>query len=606
MVRCVPTGGRSTELVLRRDLVACALIFLSCFLLFRRAPIRQAGGDDRYSLLLAENLLRHGDFTLERYRLPRPDYRLEDAGKHRYYGFPPGTSVLSVPYVALMHLRGNSVLRNGVYDLEEEMGLETRLAAMLMAAFAATVYMTARLLLPPAWSLAATVASAFGTQVFSTMSRGLWSDTWGVFLVGLAVFMLLRSAVRRQPPNLPLLATLEVWAYVVRPTNSLALVGTAVYLLVGMRRAAWPFLITAGAWLSLFVTYSWRHFHHLVPSYFEAGRRIGFTIGWSGLLGNLLSPSRGLLINVPLVLGIVLLLLRDRKAIGYRTLVALPVFVICGHLAMLAGFEHWWGGHCFGARLTGGLLPWLSVLAVVGLAAFRETRAPAPRSGIGVLAIVGSLSALSIAINSVGAFSREAATWNVNPNIDETPARLWSWGRPQFAAPFLEPAGPFPVLPTDGLLLARDEAGFYLGRGWAWPEGNGRWTDGHRATIRFSLETHSPGALEIDLRPYLGGGKISGQRLAVTLNGKAVQSLTVGAPNLATYTLTVPAELLLSENRLQLEMPDASSPMKEEHGGDRRQLGLFVRAVRWRAAGGHPQDLGETPPIAHTGGAISP
>jgi hypothetical protein len=583
MVSGVPSEPTSKESVPWREAAVCGLIFLSCFLSFRHAPIQQTGGDDRYSLLLAENLLRHRDFTLERYRLPTPDYRLEDVGEHRYYGFPPGTSVLSIPYVALMHLRGKSVLRGDAYAVQEEMDLETRLAASLMAAFALTAYLTARLLLPVAWSLAVTVASAFGTQVFSTMSRALWSDTWGVFLVGLAAFMLLRSAVRRRPPNLPLLATLEAWAYIVRPTNSLALVGTAVYLLVTMRRAAWPFLATAGAWLALFVVYSWRHFHHLVPSYFEAGRRIDFTIGWSGLLGNLLSPGRGLLIYVPLVPGIALLLLRYRKTIRFPAFVALPVFVICGHLVMLAGFQHWWGGHCFGARLTGGLVPWLSVLAVVGLDALREARARGARSG--VLAILGLLSVLSIAINAVGAFSREASSWNVSPNIDETPARLWSWRRPQFAAPFVEPAGPFPALPVGGLLLGSPAAGTYLGLGWSGPEGNARWTDGHRATILFSLEDRRSGAMEIDMRPYLGGGRIAGQHLIVTLNDKAVQSLTVGAPDFETYAISVPADVLLPENRLRFELPDASSPMKEENAGDRRQLGLFVRALRWRAAG---------------------
>jgi hypothetical protein len=581
----VPTGPTSKGLVPQRDAIVCGLILLTVFLLFRHAPIRQAGGDDRYSLLLAENLCRHGDFTLERYGLPRPDYRLEDVGEHRYYSFPPGTSVLSTPYVALMHVRGQSVLHDGAYALEEEMGLETRLAALLMAAFAVTVYLTSRLLLPVGWSVTVTVALAFGTQVFSSISRALWSDTWGVFLVGLVVFILLRSTVRRRPPNLPLLATIEVWAYIVRPTNSLVLVGTAVYLLVSLRRAAWPFLVAAGAWLGLFAAYSWRHFHHLVPSYFAPGRRIEFTIGWSGLLGNLLSPSRGLLVYVPLVLGIALLLLLYRNTIRFRPFVALSLFVICGHLVMLAGFEHWWGGHCFGARLTGGLVPWFSVLAVVGLAAFCEARAQANGSGIGVLAIVGFLSVLSIAVNAVGAFSRSAADWNVSPNIDQTPARLWNWRRPQFAAPFLAPADPFPELPADELLLGSADASIYLGPGWSGAEGSARWTDGPDATIRFSLEDRRPGVLEFDLRPYLCGGKIAGQHLLVTLNGKAVQSLTVREPNFARYRIVVPTEILRSENTLRLDVPDASSPMKEENAGDQRQLSLFVHALRWVPAG---------------------
>ena len=50
----------------------------------------------------------------------RPDYRLEDVGGHRYYGFPVGTSILSVPYAAVMRLRGVSAVHaDGSYDFQE-------------------------------------------------------------------------------------------------------------------------------------------------------------------------------------------------------------------------------------------------------------------------------------------------------------------------------------------------------------------------------------------------------------------------------------------------------------------------------------------------------
>jgi hypothetical protein len=586
MVSKVPVRFTLEDMALHRKLgklgklgklAVAGLIFVVCFLVFRHAPIPQAGGDDRYSMLLAENLLRHRDVILDRYDLPSPDYRLESVAGHRYYRFPPGTSVLSVPYVALMHLRGKSVLRDGSYSLEEEIGLEARLAALLMAGFAVVIYLTAQLLLPARWSLVVTFASAFGTQVFSTTSRAMWSDTWGVFLVGLAVFEVFRSAVRGKSPNLPLLATIEVLAYVVRPTNSLVLIGTTIYLILTMRRAAWPFLVAVGVWLTSFLAYSWRHFHRVVPSYFEA-RRLAFGIGWSALWGNL---------NVPLVVAIAMLLLRYRRTVRFQAVLALSVFVICGHLAVLAGFEHWWGGHCFGARLTSGLVPWISILAILAIDAFCQARSQdeSGQDGTVFLAIAGVLSILSVAINSLGAFSQETSNWNVNPDIDETPSRLWSWRRPQFLAPFLEPAGPFPRLPADGLRMGVDETGSYLGLGWSGPEGDSRWTNGSHATLRFSLAAPGPGVLEIEARPYLGGGKIAGQRLVVTMNGKTLQSPTIRQPEFARYEVAVPADILLPENRLRFELPDASSPMKEEKAGDRRELGVCVRMVRWRGGG---------------------
>jgi hypothetical protein len=437
--RIVSIQPAPKNLVRRRDLMIGGLVFVLCFWVFRHVPMRQVGGDSRYSILLAESLLRHRDFTLERYDLPRPDYRLEDVGGHRYYSFPVGTSVLSVPYVMAMHLRGKSAIRSdGSYGFTEEQELEARLAALLMAAFAGLIYVTARLVLPVPWSLAATFASVFGTQIFSTMSRAMWSDTWGVLLVGLAAFLLLESVVRNRSPKLPLLATIEVWAYIVRPTNALVLAGTGIYLVLTLGRKCWPFLIATGFWLGLFLAYSWRHFHHLVPGYYEAGRlRFGAT--WSALLGNLLSPSRGLLVCVPLVVAVGLLLLRYRQSVRFRGLASLAVLLMAGHLAVISGFWHWWGGHCFGARLTASLVPWIVVLEIIAIDAWREARSQGePRAhGFLVMAIAGVLSVLSIAINSVGAFSQAAQSWNINPNIDETPERLWSWRRPQFLAPFV-------------------------------------------------------------------------------------------------------------------------------------------------------------------------
>jgi hypothetical protein len=571
------------DLVSRREVLIAGSVFVLCLWVFRHVPIQQVGGDDRYSMLLSENLLRHRDFTLERYGLPRPDYRLEDIGEHRYYGFPPGTSVLSVPYVALMHLHGESVVRrDGSYDFNQETRLDARLATLLMAAFATVVYLTARLLLPVGWSLVVTFASAFGTQVFSTMSRAMWSDTWGVFLVGLAAFLMLKSAVRKTPLSLPLLATIEGWAYIVRPTNSLVLVGTTIYLALTLRAMPWRFLVAAGAWLALFVTYSWRHFHQSLPSYFAAGR-IGFSLGPSALLGNLLSPGRGVLVYVPLVVAIGVLLFRYRRTSRCRALLALSVSLICGHMIVLSGFEHWWGGHCFGARLTASLVPWIVILEIIAIDAFcgsfAEQRSRVTNAVF--LAIVGVLSILSVAINSVGAFSREASTWNVNPDIDLTPERLWNWRRPQFLAPFIEPDAPFPRFPPDGLPLGGKDSASYLGLGWSGAEGRFRWTDGTHATVRFARPGPEPGVLEIDARPYLGGGKLSGQRLIVSINGRPLQSLMVRKPEFAIYDVAVPSNVLQSENRLRLELPDAMSPATAERSADRRNLGLAVSTITW-------------------------
>jgi hypothetical protein len=68
------------------------------------------------------------------------------------------------------------------------------LAAVLMAVLAGVLYDTARLFVAPLPAALATLAGVFGSQVWSTASRGLWSVTWQLLLLALV----LRSLAARE------------------------------------------------------------------------------------------------------------------------------------------------------------------------------------------------------------------------------------------------------------------------------------------------------------------------------------------------------------------------------------------------------------------------
>jgi hypothetical protein len=556
-------------------------------MVFRDAPVRQLG-DSQYSMLLAANLLRHGDFQLERYaNLPKEDYRIQTIDGHRYYSFPPGTSVLSVPFVALMRYRGvSAVAPDGSYNVRGEMALDAKLAELVMAGFAVLVYFTARILLPVRWSVLVTCICSFGTQVFSTTSRSMWSDTWGICLVGCAVFLLLRSVAQARRLNLPLLASVEALSYIVRPTNSIVLVATAVYIAMTSRRELWKFLLTAAGWLVVFVAYSWLHFQRLLPDYYAPGR-LRFYAPASAFFGSLVSPSRGLLVNVPAVVAVAILIARYHKAIRFRALAGVAGSVFVGHMIMLAGFEHWWGGHCYGARLTASLVPWTAITAILAVDALRSSSASGRRVAGALLHTLASvLCVASIIINTIGAYSFEAAKWNVTPeNIDKGPFRLWSWGRPQFLAPFIEPEGSFALLPPEGLRVGSSDAEPYLGLGWAYGEGDFRWTD-KRATIRFLRPPPGSELLVLDLRPYLVAGQLEQQQLTVSMNGEEVATFNLRDTGFQSYRIQVPAAVIKSKNVLLLRLPDAASPAKTEGRPDTRRLGAAVRDIRWVSSAG--------------------
>ena len=196
-------GGRHVKAPARAraDVIVAVLIFIAMFLVFWFSPVHQVT-DSSYSMLVSQSLWQHRSFTLDEYAIPRnlqvsqdnalkngEIYQLEVVNNHLYYFFPPGSSVLSVPFVFVMNQFGISAVKgDGTYNLNGEVKLEAILAALLMAAAAVTFFLIARLELPFKWSLLVALGAALGTQVWSTASRAMWSDTWGVFISAVVIY----------------------------------------------------------------------------------------------------------------------------------------------------------------------------------------------------------------------------------------------------------------------------------------------------------------------------------------------------------------------------------------------------------------------------------
>ncbi len=436
---------------LGRETAAGLVIFAVTLTVFLFSRIHQVA-DSHYSMLLSQSLVSRGQFALDAYALPRhepvwhgyyfkngPIYQLEVSNGRLYYHLPPGSSVLSAPFVAAFNLVGVSAAgQDGSYDPRGEVMIEAGLAALLMAALAVIFFYTARLVLPLGWSVAVALGAAFGTQVYSTASRALWSDTWGILLLGVVVLLLLRTEAAGRKLNPVLLASLLAWTYFVRPTFSVHIAAVSVYVFIFHRRLFLAYTLTGAAWLALFVCYSWLHFGRLLPSYYSASR-LEFGSFWEALAGNLVSPARGLLVYVPVLLYVAFLLVRYRATLSHRRLVWLTAAIIAVHLVAISSFNHWWGGHSFGPRFSTGLVPWLVLLAVLGIKAmldWREQHAAASRAGWRAqLACGAALLLISMFINTRGATSHATWLWNMRPaEIDQHPERLWDWSQPQFLA----------------------------------------------------------------------------------------------------------------------------------------------------------------------------
>lgn len=346
--------------------------------------------DSKYSMLLSESILLHHTTVLSaNYRIPQPafgpghypidvseanTYQLAEVPGGTTYFYPHGSSILSIPFVALMHVAGiYASSPDQRWNLFGEIVLQKVLAAILTATLVALIDATAMLVLKPLESAVVAVAAAFGSQLLSTASRGMWSETWQAFILGWVVYLLLRSKVRDEAPQTVVIASLLAWTYFVRPLSAISIAAVTVYFFLTYRDRFITYAITGLIWLAAFIAYSLVVFDSYLPAYY-----LRYTPGGEGVLvglsGVLISPSRGLLVFVPAVLFICYLVIRYWRSIPHRELAILATAIILLHTFAIATYEEWWGGLCYGARLYLDVLPWFVLLAILGLAAVANTR----------------------------------------------------------------------------------------------------------------------------------------------------------------------------------------------------------------------------------------
>ena len=143
---------------------------------------------------------------------------------------------------------------------------------------------------------------------------------------------------------------------------------------------------------------------------------------WEGVLGLLISPSRGLLVYSPIVLVVVLGAGWSwRQSAGPRWLLIAAAL----QLVVYGFYNVWWGGHTYGPRYALDLLPLLVPSAAEGIR--RAVESPALRVSL-VAALVWS-----VVLAATGAWCYPHERWNTRPlDVDRHHARLWDWSDPQF------------------------------------------------------------------------------------------------------------------------------------------------------------------------------
>jgi hypothetical protein len=304
--------------------------------------------------------------------------------------------------------------------------LDGIIAALLAALATVLMFLVLSKLTTRRWiALTATTVFGLGTQVWSTASRTLWMH--GPSLVCLTVALLIALRVKRSGEWCFALGVALGLAYFVRPTNIVPLAVFAVWVALQGRRAAVRYACGAALVAVTFVLLDQALYGRPLQPYFRASRVGLSSTTIEALLGNLVSPARGLLVFVPVSVlcgyGFVL----KRRAGSLSSLDVAVAASAVGYWLLVSTFPSWWAGWSYGPRFLTDIAPMLVWFLPPVLATIADRR----RRVLGVVAALVIL--LSIAIQARGALSQSAVEWNWKPrDIGTDRARLWDWSDPQF------------------------------------------------------------------------------------------------------------------------------------------------------------------------------
>jgi hypothetical protein len=219
-------------------------------------------------------------------------------------------------------------------------------------------------------SAAVALAFGFGTSVWSTASQALWQQTPSLLFQLIGTWFLLRGRRKGAAAVAPGALFFSA-ATVARMNDGLAALLFTLYVLIEYRAALWRWI--AWAIPPALLTLIYNALYNGSPFVFGYQEGFAQTMAWlrvDGIIGLLLSPSRGLFVYSPfLIFAIYGARLARRDAARLFYFFATFIFVLSVYL--LSMFQNWDGGWNYGPRLLVDALPYIALLLIPVLSRLR-------------------------------------------------------------------------------------------------------------------------------------------------------------------------------------------------------------------------------------------
>ena len=345
------------------------------FFLTQTHPIMT--GDSKPITLTACSLVRDGTSDLtafaEHYGVENhfnaPDqlpYFLRHTATGIHSSYHSGMVVFAIPSAALARLLGARL-----NEINAQNHLEKGIASWLAAACLGLFFLLALHVVDARTAGLVTLLLAVGSALCSTVGQALWQHGGVVFWM--LLFLLVEFRTWRRPTHgcVLLQGVALAMMFACRLSSGLLVLCLGLWLLWrAPRRAALVGLLGALCYLP------WAWYYHSIygtPFGPSIAQMLGFALRWrETVLPMLVSPDHGLLVYQPwILLGLAACLPGLRRLTpvgepgdppaGWRWFCAAAIVL---HLTLIASWNCWWGGDCWGSRLATETVPLFALLCL--------------------------------------------------------------------------------------------------------------------------------------------------------------------------------------------------------------------------------------------------
>jgi hypothetical protein len=309
--------------------------------------------------------------------------------------------------------------------------LELAIASLFAAATIVLLFRIAREFLEMLPALALTFIFAFGTAAWSIASRALWRNGISMFILTLALYLIVLA--RNKPRLIQFVSLPLAFSFTVRGTNGLSVALITLYVLFQYRAYFWRYLVWALPVAVPFALYNLAVYQAPASPYYSVYQPLSASHSnlIEGALGNLISPSRGLLIFSPVLILAAAGVAVKLKQHTFEKLDGVLMAIIVLHWLVISDFALWWGGWSYGPRFFADVLPYFFYLMIPAVAALTKLTG-ARKWALAILVAV--LAGLSCLVHYRGANAKEVMSeWHTWPiDLGNSSTRLWDWNDPQF------------------------------------------------------------------------------------------------------------------------------------------------------------------------------